>query len=401
MKKLKFLMTTTFYPPYHVGGDANHVKYLAEELTGQGHEVHVMFSVDAYQIKRGKVSKHDIEPGQVQLHPLRSPRGRLEPLLVYLRGKSGYFLKEFDRLVKEISPDVVHHHNISLLGYDFLKERGAYLNVYTAHDYWLICRRYDLLKNGQNICHGNRTCTLCALRYHRPPQLWRHGDTLTKAIKNVDLAIAPSTYVGSVLSSATKVPFVTLPNFIPSPPEDTLPAEFRDYFLYLGRLEKDKGVTELVQVFQNDWREIAAQLVMVGTGSLEKPLRSYVEKKGLGHMVHILGWCEQGRVNSLLRHASALVIPSVWPENCPLVALEALSRGTPVISSDMGGLPEIAGLQGKDFVYGPGHLKGALIKVRNARPDREEMKNIYLQHFTPEKFTSRYLELVCQRVKNA
>ena len=53
------------------------------------------------------------------------------------------------------------------------------------------------------------------------------------------------------------------------------------------------------------------------------------------------------------------------------------------------------------FVYGPGHLKEALIKVRNARPDREEMKDIYLQHFTPEKFTSRYSELVCQRIKNA
>ena len=401
MKKLKFLMTTTFYPPYHVGGDANHVKYLAEELARQGHEVQVMFSVDAYRIKRGKVPKPDIEPGQVQLNPLRSPRGRLEPLLVYLRGKSGYFLKEFDRLVKEISPDVVHHHNISLLGYDFLKKRGAYLNVYTAHDYWLICRRYDLLKNGQSICHDNRSCALCALRYHRPPQLWRHGDTLRKAIKNVDLAIAPSAYVGSVLSSATKVPFVTLPNFIPSPPENIPPAEFQDYFLYLGRLEEDKGVTELVQVFQNNWREIAAQLVVVGTGSLEKHLRSYVEKKRLGHIVHILGWCEQGRVNSLLSHADALVIPSVWPENCPLVALEALSRGTPVISSDMGGLPEIAGLQGEDFVYGQGHLKEALIKVRNARPDRGKIKDIYLQHFTPERFTSHYLELVCQRIRNA
>ena len=401
MKKLKFLMTTTFYPPYHVGGDANHVKYLAEELARQGHEVHVMFSVDAYRIKRGKVSKPDIESGQVQLHPLRSPRGRLEPLLVYLRGKSGYFLKEFDRLVKEISPDVVHHHNISLLGYDFLKKRGSYLNIYTAHDYWLICRRYDLLKNGQSICHDNRSCALCALRYHRPPQLWRHGDTLRKAIKNVDLAIAPSNCVSSILAAATGMPFITLPNFIPSPPEDIPPAEFWDYFLYLGRLEQYKGVMELVEVFQSNWKEIAAQLVVVGTGPLEKHLRSYVEKKGLGHIVHILGWCEQGRVNSLLRHAHALVVPSIWSEPFGLVTLEALAMGTPVVASNMGGLPEIAGLQGKDFVYGPGHLKEALIKVRNARPDREEMKDIYLQHFTPEKFTSRYLELVCQRIKNA
>jgi len=401
MKKLKLLMTTTFYPPYHIGGDANHVKYLAEELARQGHEVHVMSSLDAYEIKRGKVGKLQIKPGQVYLHPLRSPRGRLEPLLVYLRGRSGYFAREFDRLVKEISPDVVHHHNISLLGYDLLKKRGSYLNVYTAHDYWLICQRNDLLKNGRCVCLDNHSCAFCVLRYHRPPQLWRHGSALREAIKDIDLAIAPSKCVSSILASATGMPFITLPNFIPPPPEDIPTAEFRDYFLYLGRLEQDKGVTELVEVFQNNWREIAAQLVVVGTGSLERRLRLDVDKRGLGDIIHVLGWCERGRVDSLLSHADALVIPSLWPENCPLVALEALSRGTPVIASDMGGLPEIAGLQGEGFVYDSGHLKEALIKVRNAHLDREQIKDIYQRHFSPEKFTAHYLELVCRGIKNA
>ena len=394
MRKLKFLMTTTFYPPYHIGGDANHVKYLAEELARQGHEVHVMFSLDAYEIKRGKIPDVNIEPGQVYIHPLRSPRGRLEPLLVYLRGRSGYFLKEFDKLLKEISPDLVHHHNISLLGYDLLKKRGSYLNVYTAHDYWLVCQRNDLLKNGQYVCHDNRSCTFCALRYHRPPQLWRRGNAFREAMKDIDLAIAPSNYVGSKLSSTIKVPFVTLPNFIPPPPENIPPAEVTNYFLYIGVLEKHKGVTELVEVFQNNWREIAAQLFVVGTGSLEKHLRSDVEKKGLGDIIHILGWCEQCRVDSLLSHANALVIPSVWLENCPLVTLEALSMGTPVVASNMGGLPEIAGLQGDGFVYDSGHLREALIKVRNARPNWEQIKDIYQQHFSPERFLRRYLELV-------
>ena len=76
-------------------------------------------------------------------------------------------------------------------------------------------------------------------------------------------------------------------------------------------------------------------------------------------------------------------------------------EGTPVVASNMGDLPEIAGLQGEGFVYDSGHLKEALIKVRNAHPDREQIKGIYQQHFSPEKFTSHYLELVCQRIKNA
>ena len=39
METLKFVMTAAFYPPYHLGGDANHVRYLAEALAAQGHEV--------------------------------------------------------------------------------------------------------------------------------------------------------------------------------------------------------------------------------------------------------------------------------------------------------------------------------------------------------------------------
>ena len=50
-------MTSTFYPPYHIGGDAVHVKYLAEELAKRGHEVHILHSIDAYNVKRKKLAR--------------------------------------------------------------------------------------------------------------------------------------------------------------------------------------------------------------------------------------------------------------------------------------------------------------------------------------------------------
>ena len=51
METLKFVMTAAFYPPYHLGGDANHVRYLAEALSAQGHEVHVEYSPAALALK--------------------------------------------------------------------------------------------------------------------------------------------------------------------------------------------------------------------------------------------------------------------------------------------------------------------------------------------------------------
>lgn len=393
MTKLKFLLTTTFYPPYHVGGACLHVKWLAEELAKLGHEVHVMFSPDAYELKRGKAPALNIEPSAVHLHPLRSPLGRLEPFLVYLRGRSRYFSKEFRRLLDEVSPDVVHHHNISLLGYDLLRKRGSYLNIYTAHDHWLICQLNDFFRNG-HPCRDNRACTLCALRSRRPPQLWRRGQAFAYALGDIDLAITPSDYMRRTLSQKTPLPLVTIPNFVPHPPEDIPASGFSNYFLYAGMLERHKGVIELVGLFREHSRDIGARLLVAGTGSLERRLQTYVKGDRLEDVIHLLGWRDHNDLYRLYRDALALVVPSLCPENCSLAALEALSVGTPVVASYRGGLPEIVGLQGEGFSCDPGHLKEALIRARDASPDRQQLRYIYQRHFSPERFLSSYLELV-------
>lgn len=390
---MRFLMTTDFYPPYHIGGDAIHVRWLAEQLATQGHEVHVMFSLDAYELKRGKITKLDFEPSQVHLHPLRSPHGRLEIPLVYVRGKSNCFSMEFGRLLDEVSPHVVHHHSISLLGYDLLRKRGSYLNLCTAHSYWLICPLSRLFKGGKP-CEDSSFCTLCSLRSYRPPQFWRWGGAFARAMRDIDVVIAPSNYVCYTLSEKTGRPVVTIPNFVPHPPKDVPPSGFSDYFLYVGVLERHKGITELVELFREHWREIGARLLVAGTGQLEKRLRAYVKKNDVEDVVRFIGWCDHSTLYSLYRDAHALVMPSLWPENAPLVALEALSVGTPVVSSNMGGLPEIAGLQGEGFVCDLHHLKEALVRARNASPDRQRLRDIYRSHFSPEQFTSRYLELI-------
>ena len=394
--RLKFLFTTTFYPPYHIGGDALHVKWLADELAREGHDVHVMFSLDAYELKRGGSRDREAEAGPVHVYPLRSRHGRLETLSTYVLGRSSYFSGQFDRLIADIAPDVVHHHNISLLGYDLLRKRGSYLNVYTAHDYWLVCQRNDLLR-GSDRCQRQGRCWPCVARSRRPPQLWRHGQGFRDALSDIDVAIAPSGYVGGVLSEATALPWVTLANFVPEPPEDVPPSGLSDFFLYVGVLERHKGIVELVELFRQAWREIGARLVVAGTGRLEDSLRRYVNGNRLGDAVNLLGWCDHDTLYSLYEDAHALVMPSLWPENAPLAALEALSMGTPVVASDAGGLPEIVGLQGEGFVCQRGQLKETLTRVRNAAPDRQRLRDIYRAHFSPERFTSSYLDILEER----
>lgn len=143
METLKFLFTSSFYPPYHLGGDAKHVQYLAEELVRKGHEVHVLHSIDAYRMKRrSQLPKRTISEGVIT-HPVIT-RLSLTPYEAYMLGNSRTIGKQFQTLVKQLKPDVVHHHNIALLGYNLLRKLGNYENLYTAHDLWLICPENDL-----------------------------------------------------------------------------------------------------------------------------------------------------------------------------------------------------------------------------------------------------------------
>jgi len=93
METRTFLMTSSYYPPYHFGGDAVHVKYLSEELVKLGHEVHVMFSIDGFKYKKpdfnGSLENNEKRNG-VNLYPLQSPLGKSDLYFTYLTGRSYY-----------------------------------------------------------------------------------------------------------------------------------------------------------------------------------------------------------------------------------------------------------------------------------------------------------------------
>ena len=337
---MKILMTTSFYPPYHIGGDAVHVKYLAEALAKKGHEVHVMFSLDAYDLKEKNKekkyeNKHKNEEDKnenIKLHPIKSPLGRLEPVLNFCVGTQRKTLNVFKRLVKQYEFDVVHHHNISLLGHNILKKQGDYKNIYTAHDFWILCHKYDLIKSNK-LCES-KNCFFCCLAEKRPYQIWRNW--FKKYLNDIDRIIAPSNFMHSILSKELNDKKIsTIPNFVKKY-GNIKNVGYKDYFLYAGVLEKHKGVLNLVECF----KDINENLLIAGEGSLKNKIEGFIRKENLKN-VSLLGQKDSGETLSLIKNANALIMPSICFENCPLSAIEALSLGTPVIGSDKGGIPEI------------------------------------------------------------
>jgi glycosyltransferase involved in cell wall biosynthesis len=106
--------------------------------------------------------------------------------------------------------------------------------------------------------------------------------------------------------------------------------------LYAGRLSHEKGVDLLIRAVAGTSLEVR----VAGTGPEEGRLMALARE--LGAPVTFLGHLARPALQEELARALAVVVPSTWPENCPLIVLEAMAAGRPLVASRVGGLPELA-----------------------------------------------------------
>ena len=173
---MKFCMITTFFGAHSFGGDAAYVDRLSQALCRRGHEVHVYYCVDAFNAVRGDhpLREYTPPPG-LHLHPLKSPFGILSPLATQATGQPWFKADALREVLDDPETDVVHFHNISLVGGPGVLGLGANrraVRIMTAHEHWLICPMHLLWKYDQQICDAPN-CIRCSLAGGRPPQVWR------------------------------------------------------------------------------------------------------------------------------------------------------------------------------------------------------------------------------------
>jgi glycosyltransferase involved in cell wall biosynthesis len=399
METLKFVMTNST-PPFSVGGDAYHVHLLSTELAKKGHEVHIVSSMDSYELMAKlynlSVKKYEetmLNEKGIFLHPLSSPLKKLDPILTYSFGNSRFYYNKYQELLKQIQPDIVHHHDVTFLGYNFFKKQRNYTQLYTAHNYWLICPNRELFRFGK-VCDNPSLCSLCLLYSRRTPQVWRWVTSIEKITKDIDIIIAPSEFIKQKLEDKLNKKIIYLPNFIPSPEKEIKPSGYENYFLYVGQLEKRKGIMKLLNTFKNYAREINANLIIVSSGSLGLKIEDFIKKNKMENKVLLLGRVDKKQLWSLYNDALALVVPSIWPENNPLVALEAMSVGTPVIGTNAGGLGEIIGKVDENLIFNGDELEEIKMILENKTLySKERIKKVYNQWYSPEVYLNGYKQL--------
>jgi glycosyltransferase involved in cell wall biosynthesis len=336
-------MFTTFYPPYSFGGDAIGIQRLSRALVRRGHHVTVVQDIDAFNaLDRGPEPEPISNDEGVEVIGLRSGAGIVSPLLTQQLGRPVLNGRRITNILSEGAFDVVNFHNVSLVGGPGLfRFAGDAVSLYMAHEHWLICPMHVLWKNGRERCEKPE-CFRCTLHYHRPPQLWRKTGLLEREIARVDAVIAMSEFSRDMHRQRGFTPDMeVLPYFLPDPESREMPAatgpspHTRPYFFFAGRLERIKGLQDVIPVFA---RYPEADLVVAGDGEFAAALRAQAE--GMSN-VRFLGRISPEDLSRYYRHSVATIVPSVCYETFGIVLIEAFRQGAPVIARRLGPFPEI------------------------------------------------------------
>jgi glycosyltransferase involved in cell wall biosynthesis len=387
-------MITTFYPPYNFGGDGIFVKRLANELAHRGHKVEVIHCIDAYHLLSSQEPQGNYQDHpNVTVHGLKSRFGFFSPLATQQTGIP-FFKSSRIREILRKGFDVIHYHNISLVGGLKILEYGEGIKLYTMHEYWLVCPTHILFKFNRAACTRPH-CLLCSLIYKRPLQWWRYVGLLESAFRHVSAFIALSRFTKDIHHHlGLNLSIVHLPSFIPET-RTVLTGQTSEepYFLFVGRLEKLKGLQTLIPIFLRYRR---AKLLVAGKGGHETRLRQLAE--GTDN-IHFVGHLPYDQLQILYRKAVALIVPSICYEIFPLVVIEAFSQQTPVILRNLGGMPELIEESGGGFVY---HAEEELIVAMDKLLEDPSYRNelgrrgyeAYLRNWTAEAHLKQYFELI-------
>src|SRR6185436_4751668 len=157
----------------------------------------------------------------------------------------------------------------------------------------------------------------------------------------------------SWLAGVTRNPRIVC---IPNPAQARAPSaaqRTRDTVLFVGRIERAKGVFDLLESFSAIRAQIPGiTLVCAGEGDRDT-LAQRAAQLGVQASLRLPGWIDGDAIQDLLNGAAVFVLPS-YAEGQPMSLLEAMAAGTPVIATTVGGIPELVKHRETGLLVAPG-----------------------------------------------
>lgn len=166
----------------------------------------------------------------------------------------------------------------------------------------------------------------------------------------------------------------------------------RNYYLFFGRISREKGIFTVLKVFE-ELRHL--QLRILGNGELVDEMQNYINGNRMDNVIY-LGSKTGEELEKEICQAKWVIVSSEWDEPLPRTILEAYVHGTPVIGTNRGGIPEMIREGKTGFIYEGGNIEALKEAVRKADAlsveEYEQMRN-YCQKEVEDYYTKeRYME---------
>lgn len=404
---MRILLVNKYF--YRKGGAETYFFALAEGLKALGHEV-AFFSMKHPNNEPSYWSKYFVSEKDYVGEISAFKKVQEASTLIY----SFEAKRKFEALLEEFKPDIIHMNNVhrqltlSILDAPYLKKHHVPV-VYTAHDYILLCPAYTMVNGRGEVCDAcldrhfmHATKNVCVKGSRAKSALATMEAEFLKlhhSYDKIDLIIAPSQFMKNKLDEGGfSGKTVAMQNFLTDSQmamgarvanthkfEDTQ-AGARPYFLFFGRLSKEKGILTLVKAFlraaglangsaDTQSSDQDAQMLpevwdlhIVGDGPEREAIEQLIASAGpqAAARIHLLGYKSGEELQREVGNARFTVLSSEWRENMPYSGLESLAAQTPVIGANIGGIPELV-VEGKTgFRFESGDLDSLTVALRRA-----------------------------------
>ena len=363
---MKILKVIHGYPMRYNAGSEVYSQTLCQGLADR-HEVQVFTrEEDAFAPDFRLRTERDSDDPRIAVHFVNNPRLKDSY-------RSSGIDQRFAELLDRMKPDLVHVGHLNHLSTSLLREAALreVPIVYTLHDYWLMCPRGQFMqmfpedpRNLWAACEGqeDRKCAeRCYARYFSGGAEEREADVaywtnwvnrrmrhVREMTEFVDLFIAPSRYLLERYRTEFGIPESKLAYLDYGFAKGRMAGRVRlpgepFTFGYIGTHIPAKGIQDLIRAFGLVQGEAKLRIWGRPRGQDTDALKSIAASLPPG-VAEKIEWLPEYRnqeiVVDVFNRCDAVVVPSVWVENSPLVIHEAQQARIPVITANVGGMAE-------------------------------------------------------------
>lgn len=318
--------------------------------------------------------------------------------------------RKMRQLIRDTRPDLVYimqmHNKISPSIVDAARSEGIPV-VHRISDFQYMCPNAlfyndcigvceDCLKGKRMSCVKYR-CVLNSPVYSaiKMAAKWLH-DTM-KVTRKIDAFVVPSSFtLGKLHEYGIPVRKLNLiPTFFNLKEKEPL-VEYRPFVLFVGRIERQKGLMTLVKTFEGTENEL--KIIGFSNDGYEEELKGYLKSKQ--HNIRFLGRKPFEGIVPYLKTCLCTVVPSEWYDNFPNVILESFAYKKAVIATNFGSLPELVkdNKTGLTFRYADiidfrKKVKYMFENPEHARLMGENAYKVLVENYLPETHYKRLINL--------